>query len=85
MIRADVILCKFHARSKFYATRGIEVFSKDSNSIAALDLWFFLFLGFLFFSFLAFPFCHSDHFYCAFLVVNVVVNLRPVLNIYGIR
>ena len=84
MIRADVILCKFHARSKFYATRGIEVFSKDSNSIAALGLWFFLFLGFLS-CFLAFPFCHSDNFYCAFLVVNVVVNLRPVLNIYGIR
>ena len=82
MIRADVILCKFHARTKFYASRGIEVFSKDSNSIAALGLWFFLFLDFLF---LLFPFCHSDNFYCAFLVVNVVVNLRPVLNIYGTR
>ena len=41
------IPCKFHAKIKFYATRGIEVLSKFSNAMTALGLLIFYVLSFL--------------------------------------
>ena len=44
MIKTEVVICKFHAKSNSTLP---EVFSKDSNAAAALSLWLFHFLGFL--------------------------------------
>ena len=79
MIKTEVVICKFHAKSNFHVTRSVFQRLKCSSSSQSLVFSFPRFSCDCFF-----PVYHSDRSFLSFLVVNVVVNMLPV-NFYCIR
>ena len=79
MIKTEVVICKFHAKSNFHVTRSVFQRLKCSSSSQSLVFSFPRFSCDCFF-----PVYHSDRSFLSFLVVNVVVNMLPV-HFYWIR
>ena len=79
MIKTEVVICKFHAKSNFHVTRSVFQRLKCSSSSQSLAFSFPRFSCDC-----VFPVYHSDRSFLSFLVVNVVVNMLPV-HFYWIR
>ena len=79
MIKTEVVICKFHAKSNFHVTRSVFQRLKCSSSSQSLVFSFPRFSCDCFF-----PVYRSDRSFLSFLVVNVVVNMQPV-HFYWIR